>query len=278
MRPGHQASEGVGAPNDDPPMEEPVQPSRTRRITLGLALGLALTAAACGDDDDTGTAGDETTVPDAAEAAEVSTEACDAYVGLSGAMMGDPAAAGDLFAAFESTAPDDLADDAATIVATFTTLAEGGDPSAFADPEYVAASAAVADAYFEGCETSAELDVEGVDYGFEGLPSEVAAGRVAIRFTNATTHDEPHELVLFRVQDGVTESVDELLALPEEEAAAKMAPVGVVFADTPGAEAATMLDLEPGRYVAVCFIPIGGGEDGAPHFTGGMVAEVEVVR
>ena len=37
-----------------------------------------------------------------------------------------------------------------------------------------------------------------------------------------------------------------------------------------------MLDLEPGRYAAVCFIPIGGGEDGAPHFTGGMVAELEV--
>jgi hypothetical protein len=37
-----------------------------------------------------------------------------------------------------------------------------------------------------------------------------------------------------------------------------------------------MLDLEPGRYAAVCFIPIGGGEDGPPHFTGGMVAELEV--
>jgi hypothetical protein len=255
-----------------------VQPSRTRRITLGLALSLALTAAACGDDDDTSTdTGDETTVPDA-DAAEVSVEACDAYVGLSGAMLGDPAAAGDLFAAFESTAPEDLADDAATVVATYTTLAEGGDPSAFAEPEYVAASTAVADAYFEGCDTVAELDVQGVDYGFEGLPAEVAAGRVALRFTNATEHEEPHELVLFQIQDGVTESIDELLALPEEEAGAKMAPAGVLFVDTPGAEAAAMLDLEPGRYAAVCFIPIGGGEDGAPHFTGGMVAELEVTQ
>jgi hypothetical protein len=249
--------------------------SRTRRITLGLALGLAVTAAACGDDDDTGT-GD--TVPDTTEAAAVSAEACDAYVGLGGALMGDPAAAGDLVAAFESTAPESLADDAATVVATFTTLAEGGDPSAFADPEYVTAAAAVADAYFDGCETSAQLDVDGVDYGFEGLPSEVAAGRVAIRFTNATDHDEPHELVLFRIADGATETVEELLALPEEEAASKMSPAGVVFADAPGSEAATMLDLEPGRYAAVCFIPIGGGEDGPPHFTGGMVAELEVVR
>jgi hypothetical protein len=101
---------------------------------------------------------------------------------------------------------------------------------------------------------------------------------VGLRFTNATDHDEPHELVLFRVADGVTEPVEDLLALPEEEAGEAMVPVGVVFADAPGSEAATMLDLEPGRYAAVCFIPIGGGEDGAPHFTGGMVAEVEVSR
>jgi hypothetical protein len=155
-------------------------------------------------------------------------------------------------------------------------MAEGGDPSAFSDPAYQASAAAVADAYLEGCETVAELEVQGVDYGFEGLPAELAAGRVAVRFTNATEHDEPHELVLFRIQDGVTEPIEDLLALPEEEAFSKVTPVGVVFADAPGSEAAAMFDLEPGRYAAICFIPIGGGEDGPPHFTGGMVAELEV--
>jgi hypothetical protein len=99
---------------------------------------------------------------------------------------------------------------------------------------------------------------------------------LALRHTNAPDHDEPHELVLFRVNDGVTETIEELLALPEEEAFSKVTPAGVVFADAPGSEAATMLDLEPGRYAAVCFIPIGGGEDGPPHFTGGMVAELQV--
>lgn len=34
---------------------------------------------------------------------------------------------------------------------------------------------------------------------------------------------------------------------------------------------------DPGSYIAVCFIPIGGGEEGPPHFTGGMVAEFDVV-
>ena len=242
----------------------------TRRLILAMALSVAaaLTFTACGDDD-SAEAGDGAAI-------EVTATACDAYVGLGGAFAGDPAAAGDLVAEFESTAPDALADEAATIAATYTTLGEGGDPAVLSEADYLAAAGAVADAYFDGCETSAVLDVEGVDYGFEGLPDEVAAGRVGIRFTNATEHDEPHELVLFRIADGVTATADELLELPEEEAYDQMAMAGVVFADAPGSESAAMFDLEPGRYVAICFIPIGGGEDGPPHFTGGMVAELQV--
>jgi hypothetical protein len=48
-----------------------------------------------------------------------------------------------------------------------------------------------------------------------------------------------------------------------------------VFADQPDQTAVAMYDLEPGQYVAVCFIPVGGGEDGPPHFTSGMLAEFE---
>ena len=238
-----------------------------RRLIVALMVGV-LIAAACGDDDDTATA-------DTTEAA-VPAAACDAYVGLAGAMTGDPAAAGAAIDAFESSAPADLAHHAGVLADTYRGLAEGGDPSAFGEPEVVEASAAVADAYFDGCDTSAELDVAGVDYGFEGLPEQVDAGRVAIRFTNETEHDEAHEMVLFRRNDGVEDSVDELLALPEEEIMSKLTLAGVVFADAPGSEATTMLDLEPGSYVAICFIPTGGGEDGPPHFTGGMVAELDV--
>ncbi|MGK2947849.1 MAG: hypothetical protein ACSLFP_04695 [Acidimicrobiales bacterium] len=245
--------------------------TRTRILAAtGLSAALLLGAAACGDDDDATT---DTTTP---SAEPVTVDACDAYVGLSGAMAGDPSQAGAAVEAFVDTAPTELADHAATMVTAYEALAEGGDPSVFSDDAFVAASAAVADAYFAGCETSAELDVDGVDYGFEGLPEEVAAGRVALRFTNATEHDEPHELVLFQRLPGTDETVEELLALPEDEVFTKVAMAGVVFADAPGAEATAMLDLEAGEYIALCFIPIGGGEEGPPHFTGGMVAELTV--
>src|SRR3546814_7465974 len=96
-----------------------------------------------------------------------------------------------------------------------------------------------------------------------------------IRFTNDTEHDEPHEMVLFRRNDGVDDPIEDLLALPEDEVMSKVSMAGVVFADAPGSEAAAMLDLEPGSYVAICFIPTGGAEDGPPHIVGGMVAEFD---
>jgi len=245
--------------------------SRPRRIAAGLAVAVALTttAAACSDRDD-GAARD-------AKAAQVSAEACAAYVGLGTAFAGDPSQAGPAFETFETTAPTALTAEARKVASTFRSLSEdGGDPSALSTPAYTNASTAIADAYVEGCDTAAVLDVDGVDYGFEGLPGHVKAGRVAIRFTNATEHDEAHELVLVRRNDGVTESVDELLALPQDEAMSKVQTKGVVMAAKPGTEATTMVDLEPGSYIAVCFVPIGGAEDGAPHFTSGMVAELDV--
>jgi hypothetical protein len=78
------------------------------------------------------------------------------------------------------------------------------------------------------------------------------------------------------------------LALPEEEVESAVTFAGVAFA-APDAEAFAVVDLEPGSYVMVCFLPVGAtpevmaemeatGEepDGAPHFTQGMVHEFTV--
>jgi hypothetical protein len=255
--------------NDDDGKEPPM-PRSPKRLATGLALTLALTgvAAACGDDDE---AAADTPAP---EAAAVSTEACDAFTALSGALAGDPSQLATVVAEFESTAPAPLADDARTYATAYESL-EAEGPAAFGTPAFVEASSAIADAYFEGCEVSTELAVDGVDYAFEGIPERIDAGRVAVRFTNRTEHDEPHELVLFRKNPGTTETAEELLSLPEEESMAKVTMAGVVFADQPNQESVAMFDLEPGSYVAVCFIPVGGGEDGPPHFMSGMVSEFE---
>lgn len=143
------------------------------------------------------------------------------------------------------------------------------------------------------------IEVRGIDYAFEGIPATVEAG-TTLTFTNAS-EVEPHELVLFRIPDGEDRSIDELLALPEEEAERAVgAPIGVAVAVQPGSAGELVEgDLtvsEPGRYVALCFLPVGsdpdemqemmesdaegppeqGADAGPPHFVQGMKHEFTV--
>lgn len=140
------------------------------------------------------------------------------------------------------------------------------------------------------------LQITGVDYGFEGFPETVEVG-TELTFRNSSD-TEFHEMAVMRLADDEDRSVEELLALPPEEAMASMTFVGVAVA--PPAQAGEVVDGdltldEPGRYVATCFIPVGadpevvaaameGAEDGpppemgdgAPHAMEGMVAEFVV--
>jgi plastocyanin len=118
------------------------------------------------------------------------------------------------------------------------------------------------------------ITVTGFEYGFGGLPVSVPAG-TSLAFTN--TGEEVHELILARKNDGVTESWEELLALPDEEAFQKVTTLGPLFA-APGEPAAmgigptgpepmSALTVEQeGEYIALCFIPQGMTE--LPDFSG----------
>jgi hypothetical protein len=230
-------------------------------LTALAAVALAATiGAACGSDDN--------------DTAAMSTAACDAYATIGASMFGDPSAVPEAAATLAAEAPEELHESAVTYGNTFV-AAFDGDEAALESPEFVAAAEELGAAAYETCESAAQLDVEGIDYGFEGLPEEVDSGRLAIRFTNATSADEQHELVLMKKADGVTQTAAELLELPEEELMSAAVPVAVVFADEKGGESVSLVDLEPGSYVAICMIPTGG--DGAPHAMNGMIADLEVV-
>lgn len=148
----------------------------------------------------------------------------------------------------------------------------------------------------EGAEASAQLEVTGIDYAFEGVPATVEAG-TQLTFTNAS-EVEVHELVLFHIQEGEERSIEELLALPEEEAQefAQFRGVAVALPAEDGFyPEGDVVVSEPGRYALVCFIPVGADPaivaeamqnesqegppdmgDGPPHFTEGMFAEFTV--
>ena len=115
------------------------------------------------------------------------------------------------------------------------------------------------------------------------MPSSVPAG-TAFRLVNAGQED--HEFSVVRINDGVTETLEELLAMPEDQAAWKFVNVGVVFANSGQTSLGTLTFDQPGRYVAVCFIPQGtrsgaspaspGPQAGTPHAFLGMIAEFAV--
>ena len=135
----------------------------------------------------------------------------------------------------------------------------------------------------------ADVTVTGVEYAYQGVPEGAKTGTV-VSFVNGGT--EVHEIVAVRRNEGVTTPLEELLAMPDTESEKLVTFLGVAVA-SPGESAPETITLDqPGRYVFICFIPVGTTElpslapdatpnesflpDGPPHFVQGMVAEFTV--
>ena len=136
---------------------------------------------------------------------------------------------------------------------------------------------------------SAGVTITGVEYAYQGVPESAKVGN-EVTFVNGGS--EVHEIVAIRRNEGVTTTLDELLAMPEEESNKLVSFLGVAVA-SPGETAPETITLDqPGSYIFICFIPVGTTElpslapgatpnesllpDGPPHFVQGMVAEFSV--
>jgi uncharacterized cupredoxin-like copper-binding protein len=97
-----------------------------------------------------------------------------------------------------------------------------------------------------------EIVVIARDYLFEGLPTSVPAGTT---FGLVNEGEEVHEILLARRNDGVTQTWQEVLALPDEEALGLVTLVAALAA-LPGETAeGSMTVVEEGAYLAICMIP-----------------------
>ena len=163
----------------------------------------------------------------------------------------------------------------------------------------IAAAVALAACATSGSEpVSGTIAVTGQDYSFTGVPDVVASG-AEFTFTNGS-NGEVHEMVVMKVIDGETRTIEEILELPESESESLAEFQGVLVA-LPGEDGAnpegpgsSVPVTDTGRYVVLCFIPQGadpavveeamqgGGEgppdmgDGIPHALLGMWAEFQV--
>lgn len=270
------------------------RPARARRrvLTGALVIVAALGGIACGDDDE------EEAAPTTAAADY--TAYCDASFKIESYFAQDPDVD------FETATPEEISAAVKTFIEGAKPLVDAALPLVPAeikpaiDVQVAALNEALAGAdpeeVFETPETKAaeaqshafdlkncgwgKVDVSAVDYSFSGIPSELSPGRTSIDFTNKGT--ELHEVALLTKNAGVTESWDEILDLPQEQAMTKVGFVSSTFA-APGDGDYGVVELEAGDYVAVCFIPQGlkseedqPSEDAKPHFALGMKTEFTV--
>ena len=238
---------------------------RRRLIALGACAGLVL--GACGDDDDGAAA------------------ACDPWIAINAEFNEEPNpdTLVPLLDEFDETAPEEITDSVAVMTGAARTVVDTGDFAAFESPEFTEAQGEVDPWMFENCDFDETAEVTAADYKFEGVPDEFDAGTAAILLTN--DGEEPHEMAIMRKADDVTQSWEEILALPQEEGEALVVQVGGTFAPRKGTKGVAVVELVPGDYVVTCFVPTGtsisaDGEftegTGVPHFMGGMLQEFTV--
>jgi hypothetical protein len=170
----------------------------------------------------------------------------------------------------QGEAPDEVEADVDVVVDTIARVSETGDLSLLEGEQVREARARVHAFEAENCGW-AKQEIGAVEYAYQNVPVNMPAGAWSLHLTN--TGAERHELVLLRVNDHVIDSGRQILDTPQELAFTKVHSVGSATAD-PGGDAYVVATLHPGRYLMVCYLPVGGR--GAPHFTRGMSAEVIV--
>src|SRR5262245_47635565 len=112
------------------------------------------------------------------------------------------------------------------------------------------------------------VTVTAVDYGFEA-PTSVAAGTVTLKLVNKGK--ELHHLAIAKLEQGHT--IEDLQNAPPGPPPEWFKTVGGPNAPAVGGSSQATLNLEPGNYVLLCFIP---SPDGTSHFMKGMMKPLMV--
>ncbi len=124
----------------------------------------------------------------------------------------------------------------------------------------------------------ADLTMHLNDYAF-GNPATIPAGTRHIAVVNDAK--QPHEVVLFQLDAGKTLADLAAFAAAIDGHGTLDGPPpghmrGGIVAIAPGTSGLMEVQLEPGSYALICFIP--DAKDGQPHFMHGMIAPLTVAR
>jgi hypothetical protein len=119
----------------------------------------------------------------------------------------------------------------------------------------------------------ADLEVHMLDFGYD-LPSEINAGKQTWEVFNAGV--QPHEMLIAKLEDGKTISDVMTYLQNGEQGEVPYTFQGGAQGMATGYSNFVELDLTPGNYVALCFIP--DPTTGKPHVALGMVRPFTVVE
>jgi hypothetical protein len=139
-----------------------------------------------------------------------------------------------------------------------------------ARPLRVTAPAATPVANASGGLPAADVVMTLNDYSFT-LSRPLTRGRHTIRVENAA--QQPHEIELIRLAPGKT--LDDLKAwMGNMQGPPPASAIGGIAGIERGVANTFDVDLAPGEYVLICFLP--DAKDGKPHFMHGMVQTIRV--
>lgn len=249
--------------------------SRSRHLA-SLAL-LGILTAACADDGNDSAAADEDTTRFCAAVVETYSTMNRTFAGVDfettteeefGEILTELAATvSPLYEEVAATAPDRIEDAVERRLQVGRRAIETGEEDL--SPEAREAERVVDEFVLSECDV-ASRDVAMTEYAFSGLDEELDAGVTAFVLRNDGAED--HEIGVYLVPDGTSLSPEELFA----DGAPRLERVGGSELP-PGEGVATFMDLEPGRYVVACLLPVDPSDDESPsHAAEGMLTELVV--
>ena len=115
-----------------------------------------------------------------------------------------------------------------------------------------------------GAAPKADVDLALVDYGFE-FSTPLTAGHHVVAVTNKGP--QPHEVEFLRLAPGKT-AEDVMRWMQKPDGPPPASGIGGASFEAVGTTNYVSLDLTPGEYLAICFVP--DAKDGKPHFMHGM--------
>jgi hypothetical protein len=187
-----------------------------------------------------------------------------------------------LLTQLESSAPPEIAPTVQTLVSlTRTALESESDPTG--DPAYLQAESTVGEYIYNSCGWQ-QAEVTMLEYEFTGLPKSFTTGPAVFKIVNEGA--EVHEFLPLRIK--TKDSLRKIIGLSEKKAEKKIQVLGHDIAP-PGGTTYGIVDFKrPGRYGAVCFLPVGTtdlaqleeehSEGGPPHALEGMYASFKVTK